>query len=222
MPVPSDTESITGWRTKELNGSDLVTLLMGIGVLGLAVYLAVGLLGVASPGVRATLLRGASRVPFEVRWDASSHRAPAQTASVGRLVGFDTVVLDSAAVPEVTDAVPMVVLGGIGLCFLYHLRRLLWTIETGQPFDGANGRRLRLMAGGTIATGFARDAWQFVGLDSRLHEVGNAVRAVLPGVGVRYDIHYSWSWYLGAVVIFALAHAFEMGTRLQRDHDLTV
>jgi hypothetical protein len=69
MPVQSDTDRVTGWRTRELNGSDLVTLLMGIGVLGLV-----------GPGIRAALLHGVDRVPFAVRWNSASQFPPTWTA----------------------------------------------------------------------------------------------------------------------------------------------
>jgi hypothetical protein len=120
------------------------------------------------------------------------------------------------------DGLKQALFGAIGLFFLYHLHRFLLSLEGGRPFDGTNERRLRLMAGGVLSVGALRDVSQFAGLGPRLHDVGALVRTLVPGAYVGHEVSVSWEWYLTAAVIFAVAHAFADGTRLQRDHDLTV
>jgi hypothetical protein len=211
----------TGWRARELYASGVVALLWGLSAIGLAAYFVLAVLSAVSPVIRTTLNpQGVAKVALEVRYAAAAEPLAANP-SQPRLVGHDNVVLSNRG-RTVSDSLLMATAGALALLFLYHLRRLMWTIEQGHPFDIGNASRLRRIAGAMIGIGVLRDIGQFVGLERTLREVGGVVRAALPGAQVGYSAHVSWPWYATAFVAFALAHAFEMGARLQQDHDLTV
>ncbi len=219
---PGEQTAVVGWGARGFV-SDVLDIVWGLSAIVLALYLALALLSAVSPGIRYTLRTNTvARLPLEVRFDPKLRQStPLPAAGPIRLVGFDGVVLSDrpATVPE---CLFMAVVGVLGLALLYNLRNLVRAIELGRPFEPGNASRLRRIAGVMIAAGILADVGQFVGLERTLREVGAVARAALPGARVGYSVHVSWQWYAAAFVVFAVAHAFRMGTRLQRDHDLTV
>lgn len=118
---------------------------------------------------------------------------------------------DFTWVDRLLAALPDALLGLIACACLLLLARLLRRIAEGRPFEGTAVRDLRILAA-VVFLASVLLPWLTRAVDNRI--VGDALDA---GHASPHPSPLYFAWVGVAVLLFALAQAFEHGARTERD-----
>lgn len=195
---------MTGHRGSASWAATVLLLVAVLGV-GLAVQQVVGELtapGTAVP-VRAVAGMPAVDVP------------PGATLTPDVDAGSELRVADAPPWLELLALAEPVVFGLSVLAWALLLRRVLWSVAAGRPFDPHNPRRLRLVALAVLVGGPGGSLLSFLAAAALLDHVGIAWAAPGAPIGAPWAVRLSG--LLWVVLALAAAEAFRQGSRLADD-----
>ncbi len=108
--------------------------------------------------------------------------------------------------------------GVITLAFIaavcWHMRRFLRSLRTDHPFISANIRRLRWVAGLSLAT----LVWQSLSKVILASEVSSA----FPNLDVSVTLNLTGPSLISVLALFIIAEVFAVGVAMKQEQDLTV
>ncbi len=188
---------------------DLAWYLLLAGGVAVIVLLIVGVLrpGRVRVSMPAFLDMDSSAYAIYARYPRERGSLSAVTAQLG-VPGSRPLLIAAAAV--------IVVALGLAALVVFQLRRLLTAVVAGRPFATESARRVRLIGAAVLAAELLRAAVLFGAswwAHGHLHADGVRFREVFP---VRLEV------ILLGVLLVLLGQVFDLGARLQQDHDLTI
>lgn len=105
----------------------------------------------------------------------------------------------------------------IGLLIIYQLRKLFYTIRSGDPFSRENSRRIQIIGIAVIASSVLSALLSFL--------IGSYLATLidLPGLDLMAHIRLQdFGGVFVGIIILILAEVFQHGARLQEESNLTV
>jgi len=161
-----------------------------------------------------------AHLPVEVSFEESGEDSPfmrAQRDAEIPVVGFSRITLITEDFDGVNRGltIPFFLLAG-QLWIIYHLRKFLGTVKGGKPFDPDNSRRVKMIGWAVTAAG------PVVGFLNYIYALDYLEYIDIEGATIETDWEvYPYVIVLG-LLILVIGQVLDIGSRLQREQDLTV
>lgn len=161
-----------------------------------------------------------TRLPVEVSFEESGEGSPfmrAQRDAEIPIVGFSDVTMNTEDFDGANRGVviPLFLIAG-QLWIIFHLRKFLRTVKSGRPFDPDNSRRVKMIGWAVTAAG------PVVGFLNYIYALDYLEYLDIEGATIETD----WGVYPYVIVlgllILVIGQVLDVGSRLQREQDLTV